>query len=236
MIGWISTQVQAEMCSVLMWMASKVTLCSLSCHSLSVRRAGRRNCPHVSRRIGLWLSEPERESGAAGPREQSHSTVPGGAEEELHDLTHGQSTHCEHHQLQRRIADPQLHSTTLKDNTSLFTKAGVLQAVMVVPSYGHWSYNSTKKCICLPSKNEFVSSWEQICRIVAFHHLLSNGSSAVNGCRQNESPNITIIHKTLTDGLEWIIVMFLSAVYTLILTAPIHCRGSIVMLNTSLMT
>ncbi len=152
MTGWISTQVQAEMCSVLMWMASKVTLCSLSCHSLSVRRAGRRNCPHVSRRIGLWLSEPERESGAAGPREQSHSTVPGGAEEELHDLTHGQSTHCEHHQLQRRIADPQIHSTTLKDNTSLFTKAGVLQAV-IVPPYGHWRYNSTKKCICLPSKN-----------------------------------------------------------------------------------
>ncbi len=33
------------------------------------------------------------------------------------------------------------------------------------------------------------------------------------------------------DGLEritlWIIVMFLSAVWTLILTAPIHCRGSI---------
>ncbi len=25
----------------------------------------------------------------------------------------------------------------------------------------------------------------------------------------------------------WIIVMFLSAVWTLILTAPIHCRGSI---------
>ncbi len=37
----------------------------------------------------------------------------------------------------------------------------------------------------------------------------------------------------LIDGLEsyalgylWIIVMFLSAVCTLILTAPIHCRGS----------
>ncbi len=35
--------------------------------------------------------------------------------------------------------------------------------------------------------------------------------------------------KTLTDGLEWygLLVMFLSAVWTLILTAPIHCRGSI---------
>ncbi len=28
-------------------------------------------------------------------------------------------------------------------------------------------------------------------------------------------------------GVLWIIVMFLSAVWTLILTAPIHCRGSI---------
>ncbi len=28
-------------------------------------------------------------------------------------------------------------------------------------------------------------------------------------------------------GVVWIIVMFLSAVWTLILTAPIHCRGSI---------
>ncbi len=33
--------------------------------------------------------------------------------------------------------------------------------------------------------------------------------------------------KMLIDGLEWIIVMFLSAVWTLILTAPIHFRGSI---------
>ncbi len=43
------------------------------------------------------------------------------------------------------------------------------------------------------------------------------------------------LHKMLTDGLDWsgvdnlwIIVMFLSDVWTLILTAPIHCsRGSI---------
>ncbi len=37
--------------------------------------------------------------------------------------------------------------------------------------------------------DEFVSSSEQICRNVALHHLLTNRSSAVNGCRQNESPN-----------------------------------------------
>ncbi len=40
-----------------------------------------------------------------------------------------------------------------------------------------------------------------------------------------------LLNKTLIDGLEWcgylwIIVMFLSTVWTLILTAPIHCRGA----------
>ncbi len=34
-----------------------------------------------------------------------------------------------------------------------------------------------------------VSLSEQIWINVALHHLLTNGSSAVNGCRQNESPN-----------------------------------------------
>ncbi len=36
---------------------------------------------------------------------------------------------------------------------------------------------------------EFVSSSNQIYRNVALYHLLTNGSSSVNGCRQNESPN-----------------------------------------------
>ncbi len=36
--------------------------------------------------------------------------------------------------------------------------------------------------------DEFVLS-EQIWRNVALHHLLTSGSSAVNGCRRNESPN-----------------------------------------------
>ncbi len=39
------------------------------------------------------------------------------------------------------------------------------------------------------------------------------------------------LQKTLTDGLEWcgllVDYVFLSAVWTLILTAPIHCRASI---------
>ncbi len=36
--------------------------------------------------------------------------------------------------------------------------------------------------------DEFVSSSEQNWKNVALHHLLTNGPSAVNGCRQNESP------------------------------------------------
>ncbi len=37
------------------------------------------------------------------------------------------------------------------------------------------------------------------------------------------------LHKVLFDGLDscGLLVMLLSAVWTLILTAPIHCRGSI---------
>ncbi len=36
---------------------------------------------------------------------------------------------------------------------------------------------------------KFVSSTELIWRNLALHHLFTNGSSAVSGCRQNESPN-----------------------------------------------
>ncbi len=49
------------------------------------------------------------------------------------------------------------------------------------------------KCVhpqAIQDVDEFVSSSEQIWRNLALHHLLTNGSIAVNGCRQNESPNI----------------------------------------------
>ncbi len=46
----------------------------------------------------------------------------------------------------------------------------------------------------------FVSSSEQIWSNSALHHLLTNGSSAVNGCRQNESPNIHT-HGGAREGL-----------------------------------
>ncbi len=38
--------------------------------------------------------------------------------------------------------------------------------------------------------DEFISSSEQIWRNLALHHLPTNGSSAVNGCRQNESKQL----------------------------------------------
>ncbi len=39
----------------------------------------------------------------------------------------------------------------------------------------------------IPDVDEFVSSSEKFWRNLALHHLLTNGSSAVNGCRQNKS-------------------------------------------------
>ncbi len=44
-------------------------------------------------------------------------------------------------------------------------------------------------CKNVQDVQDFVSSTEQIWRNLAFHHFLTNGSSAVNGCRQNESPD-----------------------------------------------
>ncbi len=78
--------------------------------------------------------------------------------------------------------------------------------------------------------DEFVSSSEQIWWNLSLHHLLTNRSSAVNGCRQNESPNMCLFLTNMQlfisqdINCEWsgvdylcIIVMFLSAVWTLIL-------------------
>ncbi len=36
--------------------------------------------------------------------------------------------------------------------------------------------------------DEVVYSLQQFWRNLALNHLLTNGSSAINGCRQNESP------------------------------------------------
>ncbi len=110
----------------------------------------------------------------------------------------------------------------------------------------------------------FKVNIQKIWRNSTFHHLLANGSSAVNGCRQcnywrkqyygyrtcilarNNGLKLKDLNKVFVSykqaafvfsrhqlidwrGVDylWNIVMFLSAVWTLILTAPIHCRGSI---------
>ncbi len=52
--------------------------------------------------------------------------------------------------------------------------------------------NLLQKCThrqAILDDQDFVSSTEQIWRNLAFHHFLTTGSSAVNGCRQNESPD-----------------------------------------------
>ncbi len=57
------------------------------------------------------------------------------------------------------------------------------------------------KCIhpqAIQDGDEFVYSSETDLDNLALHHLFTNGSSAVNGCRQNESPNSwlrQVIHK-----------------------------------------
>ncbi len=49
-----------------------------------------------------------------------------------------------------------------------------------------WAF--AENVLTIQDVDEFVSSSEQICRNVALHHFLTSGCSAVNGCRQNESP------------------------------------------------
>ncbi len=49
--------------------------------------------------------------------------------------------------------------------------------------------------IAIQHADEFVSSLKEIwTKKIALHHLFTNGSSAVNGCRQNESPNSLYKH------------------------------------------
>ncbi len=62
--------------------------------------------------------------------------------------------------------------------------------------------------------DDFVSSLEQVWRNAALHHLLTSGCSAVNGCRQNESPNSwykhhtnpNLIHTTPVQGVFFVVV------------------------------
>uniref|UniRef100_A0A9R1SKG0 Biogenesis of lysosome-related organelles complex 1 subunit 6 n=2 Tax=Cyprinus carpio TaxID=7962 RepID=A0A9R1SKG0_CYPCA len=62
------------------------------------------------------------------------------------------------------------------DLNALFTEAKVYQSKLV---------NIRREMMVLHDKTSRL----KVCRNVALHQCLSNGCSAVNGCRQNESPN-----------------------------------------------
>ncbi len=49
--------------------------------------------------------------------------------------------------------------------------------------------NKSTHTQAIQDDDEFVSSLEHIWRNVSLHHSFTSGSSAVNGCRENESPN-----------------------------------------------
>ncbi len=67
-------------------------------------------------------------------------------------------------------------------------------------------WNSFKMSLLLFIKAAI--SWSKYSNIVkcyyinVMHYFLNNGSSAVNGCRQNYSSNITIIHKSFINGMS----------------------------------
>ncbi len=44
------------------------------------------------------------------------------------------------------------------------------------------------------TRKKAIQDVEQIWRSASFHHLLSNGSSAVNGCRQTKNITISTVH------------------------------------------
>ncbi len=74
--------------------------------------------------------------------------------------------------------------------------------------------------------NERIYIYTRVCVCVYVYMLLLHILHIYGfvSCKHNLSP-----HKMLTDGLEWcgLLWYFLSAVWTLILTAPIYCRGYI---------
>uniref|UniRef100_A0A8C1NNT7 Pyrroline-5-carboxylate reductase catalytic N-terminal domain-containing protein n=1 Tax=Cyprinus carpio TaxID=7962 RepID=A0A8C1NNT7_CYPCA len=65
-----------------------------------------------------------------------------------------------------------------------FTAAGVITANRITASSPDTDLPTVSGLrVCKPEPCVWV------CRNVALHQCLSNGCSAVNGCRQNESPN-----------------------------------------------
>ncbi len=100
---------------------------------------------------------------------------------------------------------------------------------------------------CIWNESQVVSCWRHAWNISILPANLLVFRVPVVGDSQNQNMNLTSTHNRGTlimnvynkqtfftsqdvnrcTGVVWIIVMFLSAVWTLILTAPIHCGVSI---------
>ncbi len=99
---------------------------------------------------------------------------------------------------ENRICYSLLHTkTTKKVKSYIFCIIAIsIITESVLAWYRRW-LNSSCKNVCLKctppqaiqNVDEFVTSSKQIRKNLASHHLLTNGSSAVNGCRQNKRPN-----------------------------------------------
>ncbi len=77
------------------------------------------------------------------------------------------------------LAAPGYNSLTLHESCMNILLKGIIQPKIWIS----WKCTHPQAI-----QDELVSSSEEIWRNV-LHHLLTNGSSAVNGCRQNESSN-----------------------------------------------
>ncbi len=78
-----------------------------------------------------------------------------------------------------------LHHVDIQSNWLFKIKCNIL----IIKGTVHPKMNVCWK-ITYHSRCTVVFLSKQIWRNVALHHLLTNRSSAVNGCRQNDSPNI----------------------------------------------
>ncbi len=89
--------------------------------------------------------------------------------------------------------------STHEGNLPKWNRQGLFYLVKCMTLIGifHPKMNISWKCTrpqAIKDVDEFISSSGQIWRNVALNHLLSNVSPAVNGCRQNESPNSWLKH------------------------------------------
>ncbi len=97
--------------------------------------------------------------------------------------------HWESH-LRKRLAMPRQSNTlqSCKSQNTLLKIKGIftMKEPFLIPQRAfQWTVDpKIKMCLSKISMSVFL---HQVCRSVSLHQCLSNGCSAVNGCRQNES-------------------------------------------------